>query len=149
MNNPQKIIINSIGCLFFIFIGVFAYNRFKPYHQGAQILHSSLDTFQTIDTGWTTLSGVTKNVKYMNINGRSVSINEDLSFSETIVVAPGSNTINLVTYDTFEREKVYTYYIYSTLETPEHHPTLVDALESSQDTLEITADEPSDVHSAE
>lgn len=111
--NPRKIVFTSIGIIFFVLVVIFAYGRFGRYIHGPIITQISLKDFQTIENNSLVVNGVVSNVQTMSINGRILALDKDQHFSEHIVVPPGMSTIEITVADTFEKQRNYTYTVYS------------------------------------
>lgn len=120
---PRTLLITTIGIIFFIFIIVFGYNRFGRYINGPEIVSISLENYQSIDTFSINIEGTVKNTQNISVNNRPITINQDNSFTETIVVSPGLTIIEIDMSDSFGKEKQYTYQIYSTKEEVEYQPS--------------------------
>lgn len=112
---PRKILIKSIGIIFFIFILVFAYSRFGRYLQGPEIVRISVQENTTIEALHLELYGAVINTESIHINGRMVQINNDLSFNEIIVLSPGKNMLDIRVQDSFGKTEDYVYTLYSTV----------------------------------
>ncbi|MBU6370710.1 MAG: hypothetical protein KGH93_01300 [Patescibacteria group bacterium] len=55
----------------------------------------------TIATSTISVSGVAKNISDITLDGRPISIEENGDFSETIVLSPGYNVIDIAAEDRF------------------------------------------------
>lgn len=146
VQNPRKIVFTTIGVIFFVLVMIFAYGRFGRYLHGPFIEEISLDEFQTIESNSLVVSGVVKNVQTMSINGRTLALDKNQHFSEHVVVPPGHSTIDITVVDAFEKQRSYTYTIYSehtdvmlpvsySEAMSLHEPKTEDALPSDEDTL--------------
>ncbi|MCA9352817.1 hypothetical protein KC901_01395 [Patescibacteria group bacterium] len=111
---PRTILIRTIGVLFFIGISIFGYNRFGRYLQGPRIVDISLERYQTIETLSVLVEGSTNNTESMTINERTIPMNDDSTFSEVVVLSPGTNIMEIVVTDSFGKQKEYRYTLYST-----------------------------------
>jgi len=133
---PRKILVKGISVIFFIFILVFAYNRFGRYLQGPEIVRISVEEQTILEELYLELYGSVINTDYMYINGRIVKINNDLSFNEVIILSPGKNILDIKLEDSFGKEKKYVYTLYSTAQNKQYETTYQDTQIINKEILE-------------
>ncbi len=99
--NSQKLakIIGAL-CVLTLFIGYGVFEARKII-QGPQIILDSPLNGSTITEPLVTLSGNTKNVKTLSINGRILYIDEKGAWQEQLMLPPGYNIIRLEGVDRF------------------------------------------------
>lgn len=110
-NNPRKLVGRIIGLGFFVLIILFGFNRFGRYLEGPKIIDINLEQYSEISENPIKIEGRLKNTARLEINGVSTPINDDLSFSKTIVIPHGNSIIEIDIYDTFNKENNYQYWI--------------------------------------
>jgi len=138
MNTSKRtLVIRSIGLLFFIFILVFGYNRFRRYIRGPEIIDISINDYEETNEFSLPVLGRLYNVETITISGRNITFNDDNTFEEIIILSPGENTIVIQLIDPFGKEKKYTYTIYSTQKNPDYSHNHSDAQEHSENTESI------------
>ncbi len=116
MHNPRKILFRSIGLVFFILILVFMYTRFQAYLKGPRMIQSSFDSYTSISRPSAIFFGTTKHTEGMNIDGRTITLDENGGFKEVMVFSPGHTIIEVQLTDTFGRERYYTYNVFAQYE---------------------------------
>lgn len=94
--------------LFFIFVFVvvvYAYMTAQNFLYGPRIVINAPAEGITVHTQAIEITGTTKNVSVLRLEGGIIPIDEHGTFVETLLVAPGVNTFTLVAEDTFGRNK--------------------------------------------
>jgi len=124
---PRNILIKIIGIIFFILIIIFGYNRFGRYINGPQIVHISLGDYQTVGTLSLLVTGEVNNTESMFINGRMITLNDDSTFKEVIVLFVGQTIIEIDVHDSFGKNKNYHYTVYSTASNPTYETNYTEA----------------------
>lgn len=115
----RKILLRSIGIIFFTFVIIFAYNRFGRYIDGPEITTINIEPYQTVDTLSLPITGTVKNVETISIEGREIIYDDTYTFNDIIVLSPGYTIIDIVVTDPFGKEQIYSYSIETTAENPE------------------------------
>lgn len=112
--NPRKIIIRSIGIVFFLFIIIFGYSRFGRYINGPQVIEISITDYQTVEDLDVLVSGIVRNTEMMVINGRTITLSDKHEFEEVVALSPGLSTVMIDLEDSFGGAEHYEYNVYST-----------------------------------
>lgn len=128
----KKVILSGIGIAFFAFVLLFALGRFERVFRGPLIVESSLSPVSEISGAHLIFRGKIKNVNEMLINGRSITLREENSFEETIVVPPGETILEVDVSDIFKHHRIYHYTIISTQKPEPFSKTLSEAKASQQ-----------------
>ena len=61
----------------------------------------------SFDTPSIKIKGVVKRIQDVNLNGRSITIDDKGNFTETVLLAPGYNVFSFIARDKFGRSKDY------------------------------------------
>ena len=101
----------------------------------------SIDTYEEIQDLTLTINGRVKNTETLTINNRTITLNQDNTFNEIIVVSPGLTIIDIYMVDAFGKSKTYQYNIYSTGTNPEYESTYTEALQAQTAEEDITLEE--------
>lgn len=146
-DNPRKVLILIIAVVFFGLIVIFGLNRFNRYISGPSLETISIYDYMAVDTSLLAIEGVAKNTSLIIINGKRISLTEDLEFKKKIVLPSGHSIIEIDVIDGFGHNKRYHYNI-SNNEIKKMFPkTLTEAQEietekaESNDTLTETTQE--------
>lgn len=130
---PGKIIAKLIGIIILIAITIFSYFKYQPMIQGPTLSEISLDEWTITDQSSIRVTGTVKNTQNININGRSLTLNELNTFNETVALNTGSNNIYIDLIDIFGGEKSYTYHVYAEYTFPEFTKTYNEAIKIKAD----------------
>lgn len=131
----------GFGIIFFILIVIFSYSRFGRYINGPIMKEISIDTYEEIQDLTLAINGKVKNTETLTINNRTITLNQDNTFNEIIVVSPGLTIIDIYMVDAFGKSKTYQYNIYSTGTNPEYESTYTEALQAQTAKEDITLEE--------
>ncbi len=101
-----KIALLSILLLFMVFYGFF---RSKDLIFGVKIKNVNITDGMKSDTDMLKISGNTKNVKVLTLDGREIFVDQAGNFEETIALHPGYNIVDIKAKDYFggSDEKIY------------------------------------------
>ena len=97
----QKTVITSIvviivgGLLFFI------YKTSQSYISGPNIIIREPPNYASFSTSTATIVGIAKRAQDITLDGRSITIDNNGNFSETILIMPGYNIEILAAHDQF------------------------------------------------
>jgi len=91
--------------LFFILILVYTAYEVQGIHKGPEIYLAHPNGDLKVNTEQIDISGTVKNVKNITINGRPISISEDGSFTERLLLSKGYNRFVFEAEDKFYRKK--------------------------------------------
>jgi len=86
-----------------ILIALYALSRSLNYIRGPQIEIFQPINGSTISTSTVTIIGRADRVNSLDLNGRTIFIDESGNFKETLLVFPGVNTITMTAHDQFDR----------------------------------------------
>lgn len=87
-------------------ISGYAIWRSMNYARGPEIdIYTPTDGF-TATTSTVAIVGRAQRVNNLLLNGKSISVDEQGNFNETIIIFPGINIVTLEAHDRFERETV-------------------------------------------
>lgn len=111
---PRTILISLIGITFFVFILLFAYNRFGRYIDGPKITEINLESYQMIDEFSYLVQGQLENTAQMYIDNTEIILDQDQNFEKLIVLSPGHTIIEIEIIDPFEKVRRYEYTISTT-----------------------------------
>ena len=89
------VVIIAAGLLFFI------YKTSKSYISGPNIIITEPSNYASFSTSTATIAGVAKRTQDITLDGRSITIDNDGNFSETILLMPGYNIEILSAHDQF------------------------------------------------
>jgi len=124
---PRTLLFRGIGIVFFILIIIFAYNRFGRYLHGPEIQTISITDYQEITQQPLVINGTVSNTETMFINGRQVSLTDDDTFQDIIVLSTGRSIIEIEVIDSFAAQRSYRYTIVNTAASFEYEPNLMQA----------------------
>jgi len=113
MNFRKKLKIwGTIAVLAFVF--VYALFNARQLLSGPQIVIKSPENGLSFDTPFIEIIGEAKNTSFINMNGRTIYVNEDDEFSEKLLLPPGTSIIKIDAQDRFERStEVTLWYTYN------------------------------------
>lgn len=93
-----------IGAIIIIaLIASYAIWRSSNYARGPHIILVEPSNFASIDATTTHVIGRVERAHIITLNGRTITIDENGNFDETIVLFPGTNVLTLEAKDQFER----------------------------------------------
>jgi len=92
--------ITSIS-LFFLFIIVYGFFRSQDLIFGVKIKNVNITDGQTVTESALGITGNAKNATNLSLNGRSISIDKDGNFNETIALLLGYNVVSIEAVDKF------------------------------------------------
>jgi hypothetical protein len=87
--------------LFFLFIIVYGFFRSEDLIFGVKIKNVNIEDGQTLEQSVLPITGNAKNAVNLSLNGRSVSIDKDGNFNETIALILGYNVVSIEAVDKF------------------------------------------------
>ena len=99
-----KIII--LSCTIFIVVG-YAIFASHDFILGPSLIISEPVNGNTFTSPIIVIKGVAKRIKEIELNGRSITIDEEGNFNENALLSPGYNIFTLTVKDKFERSKEY------------------------------------------
>lgn len=94
----------GIGGIVAILVIIFLGSRVYGIIMGPQIVVHTPTPWQEISEGWVEVSGTIKYVSSAKINGRTLSLHTDNSFTEIIAVVPGYTILEITAQDRFGHE---------------------------------------------
>lgn len=107
MNQTRTTILRTFRIGLFVFVAViiaaYAVWRSLDYIRGPQVIVTSPADWSSISATTTQIIGRASRIKEIKLNGKTISINEQGDFSETIVLFPGTNIITVSAGDQFGR----------------------------------------------
>lgn len=124
---PRKFLFKGIGIITLILITIFSYFKYKPIIEGPILEEISINNWDIIEGGSIKLTGEIKNTHSMRINQEEITINENNTFTKVFPLVPGINIISIKVENIFEKQRTYTYNIYSNINENEYLPTLQQA----------------------
>lgn len=99
--STKKVIVSSILALV---LGLVFYNT-KDLVLGSPLFVSSLKDGSLIKDSYLPISGKAKHAASLHINGRPINISKDGSFSDSALLSPGYNIVEISSKDRFGKEK--------------------------------------------
>jgi hypothetical protein len=98
-----RIIKTGSAILVICIIVAYALWRSFTYVQGPSISITEPQNGDTITASTTIIRGIVERANSITLNGKSISIDEQGNFIETIIIFPGVNVISFEARDQFER----------------------------------------------
>ncbi len=95
----------KIGSAILIVLLIIAYAIWRSfaYARGPRITLSEPTNYASITSSTTHIIGRVERANTITLNGKTVTIDEQGNFNETIIVFPGTNILTLVAHDQFNR----------------------------------------------
>ena len=90
-----------LGITFFLVIIGFAYSRSYTLIHGSKISLSGLIDGSETSNQFVTLKGEAKHALSLLVNGRTISIDENGNFNDSLLLLPGYNVITVESTDKF------------------------------------------------
>lgn len=90
-----------------LFVGIligYAYHATQPFLAGPSLTLLTPENNADIKTPLIEVKGSVHNLSHLYLNGRSIAMTQDGTFTEELLLIPGYNTIELVGSDRFGRE---------------------------------------------
>ncbi|MEK7662418.1 MAG: hypothetical protein AAB355_02930 [Patescibacteria group bacterium] len=103
--NPRNTIKISIWLAFALFILFYAIDKTKNLLEGPVIAVNTPENGIAVEESVVLVSGTTRNISRMTINGHLTPVDEKGSFQEQLVVGKGYNIINVVGSDRFGKTR--------------------------------------------
>lgn len=100
--------VSSISFLF-LFILLFAFFGSRNLIFGVKIKNVNITDGTKVENNIINVTGVAKNALQLSLNDRTISIDQQGNFNETIALLPGYNTVSIEAKDKFGHndEKIY------------------------------------------
>jgi hypothetical protein len=98
------------------FIGLVGFNM-RDSIWGTPLSISTVKNGTTITDSALPIAGVARHARELLINGRPITLTRDGSFSDTVLLSPGYNIVEVALKDQFGNQKVKTYHV--VVRTPE------------------------------
>lgn len=83
----------------------YMYLRSLDFLRGPILILGSIQNGSTVGNSLVAVSGSVENIAFLTLNGRQIFTNEEGSFLEKLLLAPGYNIITLEAKDRFGRVK--------------------------------------------
>lgn len=101
---PKKILsMLSVFLLAGIVLG-YGYYQAKDFLYGPMVEVTSLKNGQDLAAALVTVQGISKNISFLNLNGRKIFTDKDGNWSEKLLASPGYNIIQVEAKDRFGRD---------------------------------------------
>jgi hypothetical protein len=97
------------GFVGILILGTFVASRIVPLLRGSEITLSQLPEKTEITDSKITLSGTAFDTKQLSVNGTIVPLSPTGTFTQTILLHPGYNTVTFDSVDTLHKTKKQTY----------------------------------------
>ena len=97
------------GFVGILVLGTFVASRIVPLLRGSEITLSQLPEKTEITDSKITLSGTAFDTKQLSVNGTIVPLSPTGTFTQTILLHPGYNTVTFDSVDTLHKTKKQTY----------------------------------------
>lgn len=91
-----------------VVIGIYSYSRIKNLISGPLIEIISPINGSLVQDSLVEVTGITKNISKITLNGRPITINQEGKFGEQLVVPLGYNIISVEGTDRFGKKKLKT-----------------------------------------
>lgn len=107
---------------FILFVGlvlVYAYITAQDMLYGPQIVVDTPAEGITVTSSAVEITGTVKNVSVLRLEGAIIPVDENGTFTETLIVAPGINTFVLSAEDTFGRAREKSFSVLYNTPTPD------------------------------
>ena len=97
----QKIFIAGIVAVIAIGLLYFIYRTSRAYLSGPSITITEPSNYASFSTSTTTIVGIAKRAQDITLDGRSITIDNNGNFRETILLMPGYNIEIIAAHDQF------------------------------------------------
>jgi hypothetical protein len=97
------------GFVGILVLGTFVASRIVPLLRGSEITLNQLPEKSELTDSKITLSGTAFDTKQLSVNGTIVPLSPTGTFTQTILLHPGYNTITFDSVDTLHKTKKQTY----------------------------------------
>ena len=97
----QKIFIVGIVAVIAVGLLYFIYRTSLAYLSGPSITITEPDNYATFSTSTATIVGIAKRAQDITLDGRSITIDNNGNFRETILLMPGYNIEIIAAHDQF------------------------------------------------
>ena len=104
MIDAKKIIRIATAIIALAVVGGYAYYRSSDFLKGPIVEITSPQNGTTATSSIITVSGTTRNISAITMDGRKIYIDENGNFSEKLLLHPGYNIITVRVRDRFDRE---------------------------------------------
>ncbi len=94
----------GIGILFCFLLLLFIYHQTRDLLSGASITITSPKNGALLDEPVLTVTGITKKVAFISLNGRQIFGDEAGRFEESLLLSPGYTIITVSAEDVFKRK---------------------------------------------
>lgn len=102
----RKAVRTTLVVLFVCMIGAYTYHQSREYAQGPQVRITSPAQVAQTANPTITVTGEVGNISSLFLNGRQIFVNDEQVFSETLLLYPGYNIINVTAEDSFGRSRL-------------------------------------------
>jgi len=102
--NAKKIIGKGFAVVLTLAVVGYAYFRAKDFIEGPVIAISFPENGSMLASGVVNISGTSKNIAYLDLNGRKIFTDKNGNWGEKLLLPPGYNIIEAVAKDKFGRE---------------------------------------------
>lgn len=101
---PKKIL--SVFVALFLTATVFGYGYFraKNFLRGPVVEITTPKNGQLLASALVSVGGISKNISFLNLNGRKIFTDENGNWSEKVLASPGINIIEVSAKDRFGRD---------------------------------------------
>ena len=99
----------AAGMMGILILGTFVVSRIIPLIRGSAITLDQLPKQSEVTDSKITLSGTALDTKQLSINGTQIPLSPTGTFTQTILLHPGYNTVTLDSIDTLHKTKKHTY----------------------------------------
>jgi hypothetical protein len=97
----QKMFIAAVIAVIAAGLAFFIYRTSLAYLSGPSITIAGPADYSAFSTSTATITGVAKRVQDITLDGRSITIDDNGNFSETILLLPGYNIETIAAHDQF------------------------------------------------
>lgn len=97
----QKIFIAGIVAVIVVGLLYFIYRTSRAYLSGPSITITEPDNYAAFSTSTATIVGIAKRAQDITLDGRSITIDNNGNFRETILLMPGYNIETIAAHDQF------------------------------------------------
>ncbi len=104
MRTARSYVQISAGVLFALLLLIFIYHQTRGLFVGTSIIITSPQNGSLVQNPVLTITGTAKKVAFISLNGRQIFTNEDGTFEESLLLAPGYTIITLSAEDAFKRK---------------------------------------------
>ncbi len=109
--NVKKIITTTLTIVLIVSVIGYAYFRMRDLLNGPVVLFAFPKNGETLTKGFIDVSGTSKNISYLHLNGRKIFTDKNGDWKEKLLLLPGYNIIEADAKDRFGREVKKTLYI--------------------------------------